>query len=114
MSVGRVDWWNHRPLRVADLVDQAIRYLADHVADILLRRGDLDVHDRLLQHRIGLLHRLLEGEDAGLLAEQDEFPPDVLPPRRAVDATSTLRLRRHAQRVVALCAGRGRPAAAFQ
>ena len=39
--------------------------VADHVAEEVLRRDDLDLEDRLEQDRLGALGRLLEGERAG-------------------------------------------------
>src|SRR5205823_5217245 len=39
--------------------------IADHVADGVLGEADRDQHDRLEQHRPGLLHRLLHRDRAG-------------------------------------------------
>ena len=44
--------------------------VADQVALVLFGRGDFDAHDRLEQDRVGLLHRFLEGEDAGHLERE--------------------------------------------
>src|SRR5689334_661282 len=43
----------------------ATRQVADHVAQELLGRDDLDGHDRLEQHGLGLLRGVLEGQRAG-------------------------------------------------
>ena len=58
---------NHRLdlLRVSDrleVLDAAATgvEVAHHVAEVLLRRDDLDRHHRLQQHRLGALHRVLE------------------------------------------------------
>ena len=44
--------------------------VAHEVALVFLGRGDFDAHDRLEQNRVGLLHRVLEREDAGHLERE--------------------------------------------
>ena len=65
--------------------------VADHVADMVLRRGDLDVHDRLEDDRAGLLHAFAEAGLGGDFEGQgaDESTSWYLPSTR-VNLKSTV------------------------